>query len=193
MWVRKVTAKSKQGLRSGKDTAFQWAAGAGFWFMFAVTKMFLFVLSAEVLLLNSGNAISLVVLMRFLLSVGTCKKTFHKASSSLGIMGFESPSEALDVHNICWLYVWSSSLDLLWAKIKEEDHHVRLKEGAWHEILSSHLWWGAVLCPILKWEEQRNSGELQDSRLLRCPYFYCCQKRFISFLRHNAYNRIVYG
>lgn len=84
----------------GKD-----AAEAGFWFMFAVAKMSLLVLTGKVFLLKSGNVISSVVLMRFLVSVGIGKKTFHKASSSLGIMGFESPSAAPDVHNICWLYV----------------------------------------------------------------------------------------
>jgi len=72
--------------------------------MFAVTKMPLFVPTEEILLLNNGNVISLVILVRFLVSVGMCKKTLHKASSSLGIMGFEAPSGALDVH-ICWLYV----------------------------------------------------------------------------------------
>lgn len=77
--------------------------------------------------------------MRFLVSVGICKEEFHKASSSFGIMGFESLSVALDVHNICWLYAWSSSLDLLWAQIKEEEHGAALREGVWHEILSSHL------------------------------------------------------
>lgn len=54
-------------------------------------------------------------------------------------MGFELSSGALDVLNICWLYVWSSSLDLLWAQIKEEESDVVPKEGAWHEILSSRL------------------------------------------------------
>lgn len=84
---------------------FSCVAEAGLCFMFAVTKMSLFVLTEKVFLLNSGNVISLVVLVRFLVSVGICKKTFHKASSSFGIMGFESPSGALDVRNICWLYV----------------------------------------------------------------------------------------
>lgn len=87
-------------IQMGKD-----AAEAGLWFMFAVAKMPLFVLTGKVFLLKSGNVISLVVLVRFLVSVGTCKKTFHKASSSFGIMGFELSSGALDVHNICWLYV----------------------------------------------------------------------------------------
>lgn len=87
-------------IQMGKD-----AAEAGLWFMFAVAKMPLFVLTGKIFLLKSGNVISLVVLVRFLLSVGTCKKTFHKASSSFGIMGFELSSGALDVHNICWLYV----------------------------------------------------------------------------------------
>lgn len=65
----------------------------------------LFVLAGQVFLLNRGNVISLAVLMRFLVSVGICKEEFHKASSSFGIMGFELLSVALDVHNICWLYV----------------------------------------------------------------------------------------
>lgn len=84
---------------------FSCAAEAGLWFMFAATKMSLFVLTGKVFLLNRGNVISLAVLVRFLVSVGICKKAFHKASSSFGIMGFESPSAALDAHNICWLYV----------------------------------------------------------------------------------------
>lgn len=84
---------------------FSSVAEAGLWFMFAATKMSLFVLAGQVLLLSRGNVISLAVLVRFLVSVGTCKRAFHKASSSFGIMGFESPSAALDVHNICWLYV----------------------------------------------------------------------------------------
>lgn len=84
---------------------FSCVAEAGLWFVFAVAKMSLFVLTGKVFLLNSGNVISSVVLMRFLVSAGICKNTFHKASSSFGIMGFESPSGALDVHNICWLYV----------------------------------------------------------------------------------------
>lgn len=84
---------------------FSCVAEAGLWFMFAPTKMSLFVLTGKVFLLNRGNGISLAVLLRFLVSVGICKKAFHKASSSFGIMGFESPSAALDAHNICWLYV----------------------------------------------------------------------------------------
>lgn len=42
--------------------------------MFAVTKMPLFVPAEEIFLLNSGNVISLVILVRFLVSAGMCKK-----------------------------------------------------------------------------------------------------------------------
>lgn len=119
--VRRVLGGSRWSLQWAKMQHFSCVAEAGLWFMFAVTKISLFVLTAEGFLLNSGNVISLVVLVRFVVSVGICKKTFHKASSSFGIMGFDLPSGALDVHNICWLYVWSSSLDLLWAQIKEEE------------------------------------------------------------------------
>lgn len=73
--------------------------------MFAVPKMSGFVLTGKVFLLNSGSVTSSVVLVSFLVFVAICKKTFHKTSSSFGIMGFESPSGALDVQNICWLYV----------------------------------------------------------------------------------------
>lgn len=95
-----MPAGSRRRLWLGKDAGFQSVAEAGLWFVFAVTNSDWKSIPSE-----SGNVISSLVLVRFLVSVGTCKKTFHKASSSFGIMGFESPSGALDVHNICWLYV----------------------------------------------------------------------------------------
>lgn len=49
---------------------FSCVAEAGLWLMFAVTKMSLFVLTGKVFPLKSGNVISSVVLVRFLVSVG---------------------------------------------------------------------------------------------------------------------------
>lgn len=58
---------------------FTCVADAGLWFMFAATKMSLFVLTGQVPLPNRGNVISLAVLVRFLRICGYMQESISQS------------------------------------------------------------------------------------------------------------------
>ena len=174
---------------------FSCVAEAGLWFMFAVTKMYLFVLTGKLFLLNSGNVISWVVLVRFLVSVGICKKTFHKSKFLFwdhGIwIAFWGPWCSQHLLVVCLKFQFGPAL----GSDKRGRAWCYTKGGCLAWNLEPSLVAGSCALSLSSMRGRTHilgASGLQAAQMSRLLLVSEVSKRFVSFLSQDAYNSIIF-